>query len=74
MEFVTGQRMNAADWNAVVQNMVVRGAQPPDGDVKAIVEYLRKTLGRQVSPWPSVAWVRPLQAASRRSFEMGRDQ
>ena len=38
--------MNAADWNAVVQNMVARGAQASDADVKAIVEYLGKTLGK----------------------------
>ena len=43
---MTSQRMNAADWNAVVQNMVARGAQAPDGDLKAIVEYLSKTLER----------------------------
>jgi hypothetical protein len=38
--------MNAADWNAVVRNMVARGAQASEGDVEAIVEYLSKTLGR----------------------------
>ena len=46
VEVVTSQRMNAAGWNAVVQNMVARGAQASEGDVKAIVEYLSKTLGR----------------------------
>ena len=46
VEVVTSQRLNAADWNAVVQNMVARGAQASEGDVKAIVEYLSKTLGR----------------------------
>ena len=46
IEVVTSQRMNAADWNAVVQNMVARGAQASEGDVKAIVDYLSKTLGR----------------------------
>jgi glucose dehydrogenase len=46
VEVVTSQRMNAADWDAVVQNMVARGAQASEGDVKAIVEYLSKTLGR----------------------------
>ena len=46
VEVVTSQRMNAADWNAVVQNMVARGAQASDADVKAIVEYLGKTLGK----------------------------
>jgi glucose dehydrogenase len=46
VEVVTSQRMSAADWNAVVQNMVARGAQASDADVKAIVEYLGKTLGK----------------------------
>lgn len=46
VEVVTSQRKNAADWNAVVQNMVARGAQASDADVKAIVDYLGKTLGR----------------------------
>ena len=46
VEVVTSQRMNAADWNAVVQNMVARGAQASEADVKAIVDYLSKTLGR----------------------------
>jgi hypothetical protein len=46
VEVVTSQRMTAAEWNAVVQNMVARGAQASEGDVKAIVEYLGKTLGR----------------------------
>jgi hypothetical protein len=46
VEVVTSQRMNARDWNAVVQNMVARGAQASDADVKAIVEYLGKTLGK----------------------------
>ncbi len=46
VEVVTSQRKNAADWNAVVQNMVARGAQASDADVKAIVEYLGKTLGK----------------------------
>jgi hypothetical protein len=38
--------MDAAGWSAVVQNMVSRGAQASEGDVKAIVEYLSNTLGR----------------------------
>ncbi|MBZ5596561.1 MAG: PQQ-binding-like beta-propeller repeat protein [Acidobacteriia bacterium] len=46
VEVVTSQRMNAAEWNAVVQNMVARGAQASDAEVKVIVEYLTKTLGR----------------------------
>ena len=46
MEVVTSQRMSASDWNAVVQNMVARGAQASDADVKVIVEYLGKTLAK----------------------------
>src|SRR5262249_11713315 len=46
VEVVTSQRMKEADWNTVVQNMVARGAQASDPEVKAIVEYLSKTLGR----------------------------
>jgi hypothetical protein len=38
--------MDAAGWSAVVQNMVARGAPASEGDVKAIVEYLSKTLGK----------------------------
>src|ERR1700722_2992105 len=45
-EGVTSQRMNNKEWNAVVQNMVARGAQASDAEVNAIVEYLAKTLGR----------------------------
>jgi hypothetical protein len=38
--------MNEKEWNAVVQGMVARGAQASDAEVKAIVEYLGKTVGR----------------------------
>lgn len=46
VEVVTSQRMNAADWNAVVHNMVARGAEASEGEAQAIVEYLSQTLGR----------------------------
>ena len=46
VEVVTSQRMNAADWNAVVQNMVARGAQASEAEMRAMVDYLSKTLGR----------------------------
>jgi quinoprotein glucose dehydrogenase len=46
MEVVTSQRMNRAEWNSVVQNMVARGAQASDAEVKVIVEYLGNRLGR----------------------------
>ncbi len=46
VEVVTSQRMNEKDWNAMVQGMVARGAQASDAEVKVIVDYLAKTLGR----------------------------
>lgn len=46
IEVVTSQRMNAQEWNAVVQNMVARGAHASDPEINAIVEYLAKTLGK----------------------------
>jgi quinoprotein glucose dehydrogenase len=46
MDVVTSRRMNAAEWNVVVQNMVARGAQASDAEVKQIVDYLSQTLGR----------------------------
>jgi glucose dehydrogenase len=46
IEVVTSQRMKEADWNAMVQSMVARGAKASDEEVKVIVDYLTKTLGR----------------------------
>ncbi|MGA3201413.1 MAG: PQQ-binding-like beta-propeller repeat protein [Bryobacteraceae bacterium] len=46
VEVVTSQRMNKAEWTAVVQNMVAHGAQASDAEVDVIVEYLAKALGR----------------------------
>lgn len=46
IEVVTSRRMNAREWDTVVRNMVARGAQASDAEVKVIVEYLAKTLGR----------------------------
>ena len=46
LEVVTTQRMNAADWNAIVRNMVARGAQASDAEVQVITGYLGETLGR----------------------------
>ncbi len=46
VEVVTSQRMTGKEWNAIVESMVSRGAQASDGEVKVIVEYLTKTLGR----------------------------
>jgi hypothetical protein len=46
VEVVTSQRMNQAEWSAIVANMVARGATASDAEAGAIVEYLAKTLGR----------------------------
>ena len=46
VEVVTSQRMNAAEWSAVVQSMVARGAQASDAEAQVIVDYLSKTLGK----------------------------
>ena len=46
IDVVTSQRMSEKEWNAVVQNMVARGAHASDQEVRAIVEYLAKTLPR----------------------------
>ncbi len=45
MDVVTTQRMSEKEWNAVVLNMVARGAQASEAEQKALVEYLAKTLG-----------------------------
>jgi hypothetical protein len=50
IEVVTSQRMNATDWNSIVQSMVSRGAQASDA-VKIIAEYLVKTLGVRLPRW-----------------------
>ena len=46
VEVATSQRMNEKEWSAVVQSMVARGAQASDAEVKVIVDYLAKTLGK----------------------------
>src|ERR1017187_4887672 len=47
IDVVTSQRMSGTEWNAVVETMVARGAQASDAEVKLVVEYLAKTLGRE---------------------------
>ena len=46
VEVVTSQRMKPADWETVVRAMVNRGAQATDTEVRAIVDYLAKNLGK----------------------------
>ena len=43
LDTVTSQRMNAKQWNAIVQNMIARGAQASDPEANVIVDYLAKT-------------------------------
>jgi cytochrome c5 len=46
IEVVATQRMNRAEWDSVVRSMVARGARASDEEVKTIVDYLARTLGR----------------------------
>jgi hypothetical protein len=46
MEVVTSQRMSKAEWRAVIQNMVARGAKASDAEVDALAGYFAKTLGK----------------------------
>jgi len=46
IEVVTSQRMSQDAWNTVVLGMVARGALASDDQVKVMVEYLTKTLGK----------------------------
>ncbi len=46
IEVVTSQRMNTQKWTELVQNMVARGAQANDQEVKIISDYLAKSLGQ----------------------------
>jgi quinoprotein glucose dehydrogenase len=46
LDVLTSQRTDEKGWNAIVQNMVARGAQASDAQVKAIVEYLARNFGK----------------------------
>ena len=43
---VTSRRMNRAEWSAVVDNMVARGAVAKGSQIRTIVDYLTQYLGR----------------------------
>jgi quinoprotein glucose dehydrogenase len=43
---ITGVRRDRAAWQAMVENMVSRGATVPDDEMKSIVEYLVAHLGK----------------------------
>ena len=44
LEVVTSQRMNAQQWNQIVQHMLARGAQASDEEARVISDYLARTL------------------------------
>jgi cytochrome c5 len=46
VEVVTTQRLSRDEWNSVVRSMVARGAPASEEEVKSIVDYLSRTLGR----------------------------
>lgn len=46
MEVIEGQRRTRKQWQVSVDDMVARGAEASEPDVKAIVEYLTRALGR----------------------------
>jgi quinoprotein glucose dehydrogenase len=46
VEVVATQRMTRSEWNSVVRSMVARGARASEEEVKSIVDYLSRTLGR----------------------------
>jgi hypothetical protein len=45
LEVVTSQRMSAADWDAMVRNMIAHGAQVSEPETRAIVSYLARHFG-----------------------------
>lgn len=45
-DLVEGQRRTRAQWKALVDDMVARGANSTDDDAKAIIDYLATLLGR----------------------------
>jgi quinoprotein glucose dehydrogenase len=45
LDVLSSQSADAKGWNAIVQNMVARGAQASDSDIKVIVGYLAKHYG-----------------------------
>jgi hypothetical protein len=47
MEVVTSQRLNATEWKTMVTNMMARGATASDEEIRVIIEYLSKNVGRQ---------------------------
>jgi competence protein ComEA len=48
-ENYTGKRLNKDGWEAVIQEMIAKGAQAPDADFDAIVLYLARNFGPKVN-------------------------
>lgn len=46
MDVVTSHRTSEAGWQAIVQNMVARGAKATDAEADALAEYFSKTIGK----------------------------
>jgi hypothetical protein len=46
MEVVTSHRASEAGWQAIVQNMVARGAKASGAEADALAEYFGRTLGK----------------------------
>lgn len=47
LEVVVNQHASKAGWQAIVDDMVARGATAPDEKIKRIVEYLAANYGRE---------------------------
>lgn len=50
VETVTAERHSKDEWQNVVDDMVSRGADASEAELKTIVEYLAKYLGPKSSP------------------------
>ena len=48
---VTGPRRSRAAWQQVVQEMVVRGAEGSDDELKLVVDYLTEQFGPPPRPY-----------------------
>ena len=49
IDIVASERHNKAEWQKVTDDMVARGADATDAEVKTIVEYLAKYFGPKPS-------------------------
>jgi mono/diheme cytochrome c family protein len=42
-----GQRLSGAEWKSEVDSMVARGAKGSESQIRAVVEYLTRYLGKE---------------------------